>query len=228
MAGKLILSVSLQAVWDDHSSTQTTQCKSLRLSVISPYEVCNRDSRTSHSHCLTFDFAAHQLDSPLQEISPSCLSREKILLLRELLAKVNSDFRLTEHPLAIGHLTTCDSRVNPSIQLPPWLEEVRKILNAEFAERPKLYEIAAKVGVHPVHLARQFRKYFGSSVKEYVRKLRVDFACQQLLASDAPPAQIASAAGFADQSHFSRTFKRVHGMTPGRYRALRAVVTMRE
>jgi AraC-like DNA-binding protein len=101
----------------------------------------------------------------------------------------------------------------------PWLEQARAILHEEFAEQPTLSLIAAKVGVHPVHLAREFRQRYGSSVGEYVRKLRVEFACHQLLASDDPPVKIATAAGFVDQSHFSRTFKRFLGTTPGKYRA---------
>lgn len=101
----------------------------------------------------------------------------------------------------------------------PWLEQARAILQEEFTEQPTLSVIAAKVGVHPVHLAREFRRRYGSSVGEYVRKLRVEFACHQLLASDDPPVKIATAAGFVDQSHFSRTFKRFLGTTPGRYRA---------
>jgi AraC family transcriptional regulator len=100
-----------------------------------------------------------------------------------------------------------------------WLEKARAILEQEFAEQPTLSSIAAKVGVHPVHLAREFRRRYGSSVGEYVRKLRLEFACHQLVMSDDPPVKIATAAGFVDQSHFSRTFKRFLGITPGKYRA---------
>lgn len=102
---------------------------------------------------------------------------------------------------------------------PDWLKNAKSILSEQFAEQCTLRDIAATVGVHPVHLAREFRKYFGASVGEYVRKVRIEYACQQLISSDDPPAKIASAAGFSDQSHFSRTFKRLRGTTPGRYRA---------
>jgi len=69
----------------------------------------------------------------------------------------------------------------------PWLEQGQAILQEEFAEQPTLSLIAAKLNVHPVHLARESRRRYGSSVGEYVRKLQVEFACHQLLASDDPP-----------------------------------------
>ena len=102
---------------------------------------------------------------------------------------------------------------------PQWLERVRNILDQRFAEPFKVSEIAAEVGVHPVHLAREFRKHYGSSVGEYLRKVRIEYACRELMGSNAAVTNIAFAAGFADQSHFSRTFKRLCGTTPGRYRA---------
>ena len=73
--------------------------------------------------------------------------------------------------------------------------------------------------MHPVHLAREFRRFQRCTIGEYIRQLRIERACRQLHASDEPLATIASAVGFSDQSHFSRTFKRLIGMTPAGYRA---------
>ena len=68
-------------------------------------------------------------------------------------------------------------------------------------------------------LAREFRRRFGCSIGDYVRRLRIEFACRELAISDVPLYEIAFAAGFSDHSHFARTFKRATGMTPGAYRA---------
>jgi AraC family transcriptional regulator len=108
---------------------------------------------------------------------------------------------------------------NSDRRFPQWLERVRKSLDQRFAEPFKLSEIAAEAGVHPVHLAREFRKHYGSSVGEYLRRVRIEYACRELMGSNAAVTNIAFAAGFADQSHFSRTFKRLCGTTPGKYRA---------
>jgi AraC family transcriptional regulator len=83
-----------------------------------------------------------------------------------------------------------------------------------------LKTIADSVAVHPVHLVRTFRRFYRSTVGEYLRRLRIEFASQQLAGTDTPLADIALASGFADQCHFTRTFKRLTGLTPARYRAL--------
>jgi AraC-like DNA-binding protein len=128
----------------------------------------------------------------------------------------DESLRKLEQALLEGRSVSSDS----GRRFPQWLERVRNILEQRFAEPYKLSEIAAEAGVHPVHLAREFRKYYGTSVGEYLRRVRIEYACRELMGSNAAVTNIAFAAGFADQSHFSRTFKRLCGTTPGRYRGL--------
>jgi len=105
-------------------------------------------------------------------------------------------------------------------RLPPrWLEQARELLHARFADNLTVAQVAQAVGVHPVHLAVEFRRFFGSAPGEYVRRLRVDYACRALSDTGAPLIEIALAAGFSSQSHFTTTFKRRTGMTPTEYRA---------
>jgi AraC family transcriptional regulator len=104
-------------------------------------------------------------------------------------------------------------------RLPQWLAQVTEILRERFQETVSLDELAESVGVHAVHLARAFRKFHNCTVGEYVRQLRIEFASRQLSSSDSSLAEIASLAGFADQSHFSRTFKRYTGMLPSQFRS---------
>jgi AraC family transcriptional regulator len=98
------------------------------------------------------------------------------------------------------------------------VELAREIIRAHFSDHLTLSCVAASAGIHPVHLAREFRQRHGCTVGEYIRQLRVQFACRELAKSDATIAEIASASGFFDQSHFSRTFRRLTGMTPSEYR----------
>lgn len=104
-------------------------------------------------------------------------------------------------------------------QGPRWLKEVRVILHDRFSERLTLSDIGKSVGIHPVYLASVFRQHYRCSVGEYLRRLRIEFACREISTTDAPLAQIALAAGFPHQSQFTRTFKRVIGLTPARYRS---------
>jgi AraC family transcriptional regulator len=100
-----------------------------------------------------------------------------------------------------------------------WLGRVEALLHDRFREALTLDEIASDSHVSADHLAREFRKHFGCTVGEYVRQLRLDFACTQLASGRHSLAAIAEAAGFADQSHFTRVFRRRMGLTPGAYRA---------
>jgi AraC family transcriptional regulator len=99
-----------------------------------------------------------------------------------------------------------------------WLGKVTEILHAKFPEPVMLSELAADVNVHPVHLARAFRKRYLCSVGDYLRKLRIDAACRALLNSDTPIADIALRSGFSDQSHLCRTLKQYTGMSPRHFR----------
>ena len=104
------------------------------------------------------------------------------------------------------------------LRAPVWLTKARDLLHDCFAQNLSLKQIAASVDVHPVHLAVRFRKHYGSTIGDYVRKLRIDFACSRLVETDQSLIEIAMAAGFCDQSHFSRTFKQIAGVSPSEYR----------
>jgi AraC family transcriptional regulator len=101
---------------------------------------------------------------------------------------------------------------------PRWLAQVRDTLCERFTDPPTLDELATHAGVHPVHIATAFRRQYGCTVGEFIRRRRIEFASRQLTSSAATLAEVALAAGFADQSHFSRTFKRLTGLTPAAYR----------
>jgi AraC family transcriptional regulator len=101
---------------------------------------------------------------------------------------------------------------------PRWLGEARALLHDRYGERLRVTDVAGAVGVHPVHLARVFRLHYGTAVGTYLRSLRLTWAAGRLTDSDDTIAQIALQAGFFDQSHFTRTFKRQFGLTPLAYR----------
>jgi AraC family transcriptional regulator len=107
-----------------------------------------------------------------------------------------------------------------SPHLAPWLTEARDLIEAGLGGHLGVTGVAAAVGVHPVTLARAFRKCFGCTMGEYVRHRRIERAMELLRTSRLPLAEIALANGFADQSHFSNLFRRKVGLTPSRYRRL--------
>lgn len=104
--------------------------------------------------------------------------------------------------------------VPKSPRAPLWLEQAVELFRARFTEPLELSQVAAEVGIHPVHLARTFRKFSGSSIGEYIRRLRIESSYDQLLQTEIPIVQLAVQLGFCDQAHFCRTFKRITGMNP--------------
>jgi AraC family transcriptional regulator len=117
----------------------------------------------------------------------------------------------------LGHASR--SLIKPPVRPPRWLMEARDLLHARFNDALNLIEIAHIVGVHPTHLARTFKKHYRTTVGEYLRQLRLDWATRQLSQTQASIAEIASGAGFYDQSHFSHLFKQRTGFTPAEFRA---------
>ncbi|MGH9949454.1 MAG: helix-turn-helix domain-containing protein [Pyrinomonadaceae bacterium] len=111
-------------------------------------------------------------------------------------------------------------RIRKAERYPPsWLRQAREVLDERFDESLALADLSEAVGVHPVHLARAFRRFYGSTIGEYVRRRRVEMACRQISDTDASLSEVGLAAGFFDQSHFARTFRRFTGLTPSEYRS---------
>lgn len=103
---------------------------------------------------------------------------------------------------------------------PRWLELVREELDATFAEGVRVRDLAARAEVHPVYLARRFRRHIGYSITEYRTRLKIRAAAELLASSNVPLTAAANQCGFADQSHFGRVFKAASGLTPLDYRQL--------
>jgi AraC family transcriptional regulator len=101
---------------------------------------------------------------------------------------------------------------------PRWLAHAVSIAHERFAEPLTIGGVAAEVGVHPVHFSREFRRRKGCTFGEYVNRVRLTVACKSLQDDALRLAEIAHAMGFADQSHFARTLRRVIGVTPGQLR----------
>lgn len=100
----------------------------------------------------------------------------------------------------------------------PRFEKVKELLHDQFQSHLTLADIAHETGLHPVYLAQAFRKIYGCTIGDYIRKLRLDYACKELTNKTLSLSVISLNAGFYDQSHFTRTFKRHLGVTPAEFR----------
>jgi AraC family transcriptional regulator len=100
------------------------------------------------------------------------------------------------------------------------LRAAERLLSAAPARAPGSAELARRVGLHPVYLARLFRVAHGRGPAAFRRGLQVQEAARLLAETDAPAGQVALAAGFADQSHLCRAFKAELGVSPVDFRRL--------
>jgi len=103
---------------------------------------------------------------------------------------------------------------------PRWVSKIRDLLHAEYQEPWTLAGLAGQLGIHPVHLSRDFSKYFHCSLGTYIRKLRIEQSLALFADEDLTLTDIAYACGFSDQSHFVRCFRADQGISPSAYRRL--------
>ncbi|WP_340377962.1 AraC family transcriptional regulator [Streptomyces sp. SS7] len=99
---------------------------------------------------------------------------------------------------------------------PVLARRLRELLDASVVRGIGLAEAARVLGAHPAHLVRAFSGAYGIAPHQYLTARRVERA-RWLLLDGVPAGEVAVAAGFFDQSHLTRHFRRSVGGTPGRY-----------
>ena len=101
---------------------------------------------------------------------------------------------------------------------PLWLLNVKELIDGSGSERVAIKDLAIAANRHPTHLVNAFRDHFSMTIGDYVRIRRIEKSITKLCGSNMPISEIALEAGFYDQSHFSRVFKKTMGVTPSAYR----------
>ena len=111
-----------------------------------------------------------------------------------------------------------DTRLNlpRAVSEPHAVARIQEYLEAHYADDPSLAELGRLVSLSPFHLARVFRAEVGLSPHAYLIGVRIARA-KELLVRGTPVGRVAVATGFFDQSHLTRHFKRLVGISPGRY-----------
>src|SRR5215510_3959561 len=98
------------------------------------------------------------------------------------------------------------------------MRRVIDFIEAHIGQSIRLVDLAAAAAVSPFHFHRQFKKSTGLTPSQYVIQMRIKFARALLVQTDLPLVEVASRVGFADQSQFTTTFRRVTSVTPKAYR----------
>lgn len=99
-------------------------------------------------------------------------------------------------------------------------QRCRRYIEKHHADLHTLREVSKRCRVDAAHLCRLFRRYDHHTPYQYLVRLRMNRAAEKLRAPGVLVSEVADALGFSDPFHFSRTFKRVFGVSPSNFMAL--------
>ena len=145
---------------------------------------------------------------------------EGLLELYRLLVDEQAE-HLQKQSALVSYFTEVQQRLNPSDtpvrEVNHKLERAADYIREHCTDALKLEDICVAAELSPSYLIRAFKQYYGLTPHAFLVNQRIQFARAQLRQGELI-ADVALAAGFADQAHFQRTFKQHFAATPGQYR----------
>jgi AraC family transcriptional regulator len=145
----------------------------------------------------------------------------KFLLLKMYreLAAYDSHSATVIHMLFLDLITKTENRKYGK-KRPAWVNIVNELMNDKWDEKLTLHDLAIASNVNTITISKHFRKYFFCTFGEYMRKLKIEKSLAYMKTNNLSLIQIAYSCKFADQSHFTRTFKALTGYLPKQYHKL--------
>ena len=190
-----------------------------------PGDVHETILRSTYSRCLILEFEPqffHALGIKEVDISELISSNSKrnisfVSIINELInPDLDTNLSLVSLITAVFDLDGRSYSAHP----PNWIVDAKEYLNDNWYRLTTLHELSIITDLHPVTISKNFPKYFGCTLGEYKRKLRISKSIEMLMGTDVPLTDIAMQCGFADQSHFTRTFRQLTGLVPKAVRRL--------
>ena len=157
----------------------------------------------------------------LHDLEPSSIEAvmRKILLLTQK-KELYSEIEISGNIVALltQILTSGSKGHSMSGYLPPYLQQILKKIENEFQSDISLDGLSAEVSISKFHLSREFKRYTGITVHEYLTLTRLNHAKELLKYSNMTVEQIAYSCGFHHVSHFIQLFKSHEALTPLQFR----------
>ena len=148
-------------------------------------------------------------------------SIKKILLKIMSEAKSNNnEMQLSIESSILQILSTLSGTKSNYTTPPQWLVDLKELLHDAPVQSYSLSGLARFFGVHPVTISKLFPHFFGCTIGEYIREIKIEKSLQLLCKKHISLDTIALECGFADNPHFTRTFKKSKGLSPSQYRSI--------
>ncbi|MPS74064.1 MAG: AraC family transcriptional regulator [Chryseobacterium sp.] len=133
-------------------------------------------------------------------------------------SKLNDNsFEVSINQILLNLFSQLSNQKSSSEKKPIWVNQIDEILHESFTDKLNLTELSQILNIHPMHLSRDFQKYFQCNLGNYIRKLKIEKSLILLNQNDSL-SEVALECGFADQSHFNRCFKENIGITPLKFK----------
>ena len=99
---------------------------------------------------------------------------------------------------------------------PKWVKTLQELITDKPNDNFSLLNLSKELNIHSSHLSRDFSKYFGSTLGDYIRLQKVNKAILLIINGNYSMTEICYECGFYDQSHFILNFKRIYKTTPSK------------
>ncbi len=145
----------------------------------------------------------------------------KFLILKMFRETIISDpFSGDTVKMLFSQLTDSFSPLQHPKKIPYWVKSLEELLNDCWNENPNLQDLSKILQVSPITISKYFPRYFGCTLGEYMRRLKVSRSLPMIQLNKSTLTEIGFACGFSDQSHFTRTFKNQTGFLPKQFQQL--------
>lgn len=198
--------------------------------IISPSTILYRPAHYQHQNqflsdttkCLNIEFDQewfHKHGVRSEKVNPQTRNIQQYPFVMRLLVDFLQHQKIDFFEELLLQLITCEEDAT-SHRRQPWLGKLLRVLDNEVEQNHSLAALSELVFVHPNYMSRVFKDYFGVTIGQYQMERKIERATQKLFTERDSIAQIASDCGFFDESHFIRTFKSYHDITPHQFRLL--------
>jgi AraC family transcriptional regulator len=122
--------------------------------------------------------------------------------------------------MLFAQLSNANNHLERFEKSPFWVKSLKELLNDCWNENPNLQDLSQVLNLNSITISKHFPKYFGCTLGEYMRRIKINRSLSLIQSNETNLTEIAFQCGFADQSHFIRTFKNQTGFLPKQFQKL--------